>query len=182
VPSRLQGLSWEGSENLVSRIFKNVHFPKLRLFDMAQASSNIVEDFLHGQHLCELRWIHWQEAKIKEIPFNFGHCPNLRVFDLSKCINLKVLPTYIEKLTTLQHFSLSMCSKSQTLPTSINKLIALQELHLSGCSNDVPPSSLCDPKRVQRVGFVELDRNLVPLPASSTKRGRGVVLEAPGLN
>ncbi len=46
----------------------------------------------------------------------------------------------------------------------------------------MPPSSLCDPKRVRRVGFVELVRNLVPLPASSTKRGRGVVLEAPGLD
>jgi hypothetical protein len=48
--------------------------------------------------------------------------------------------------------------------------------------NDVPPSSLCDPKRVQKVGFVELVRNLVPLLASSTKRGKGVVLEAPRLD
>jgi hypothetical protein len=47
---------------------------------------------------------------------------------------------------------------------------------------DAPLSSLCDPKRVQRVGFVELVKNLVPLPASSTKKGRGVVLEAPGLD
>jgi hypothetical protein len=47
---------------------------------------------------------------------------------------------------------------------------------------DAPPSSLCDPKRVPRVGFVELVRNLVPLPAFNTKRGRGVVLEAPGLD
>jgi hypothetical protein len=56
----------------------------------------------------------------------------------------------------------------------INKIMSIEI--------DAPPSSLCDPKRVQRVGFAELDRNLVPLPASSTKRGRGVVLEAPGLN
>jgi hypothetical protein len=48
--------------------------------------------------------------------------------------------------------------------------------------NDAPPSSLCDPKRVQRVGFAKLVRNLLPLPASSTKRGRGVVLEASGLD
>jgi hypothetical protein len=48
--------------------------------------------------------------------------------------------------------------------------------------DDAPPSSLCDPKRVQRVGFAEMVRNLVPLPASNTKRGRGVVLEAPGLD
>jgi hypothetical protein len=47
---------------------------------------------------------------------------------------------------------------------------------------DAPPSSLCDPKRVQRVGFAELVRTLVPLPASSTKRGRGVMLEAPRLD
>ncbi|CAK9273067.1 unnamed protein product, partial [Sphagnum jensenii] len=89
VASRLQGLSLEGNENLILGIFKNVHLPKLRLFDMAQVSSNIMEGFLHDQHVYELRWIHWQENKIKEIPFNFGHCPNLRVLDLSKCINLK---------------------------------------------------------------------------------------------
>jgi hypothetical protein len=47
---------------------------------------------------------------------------------------------------------------------------------------DAPPSSLCDPKKVQRVGFAEMVRNLVPLPTSSTKRGRGVVLEASGLD
>ncbi len=46
----------------------------------------------------------------------------------------------------------------------------------------MPPSSLCDPKRVEIVRFAELVRNLVPLPTSSTKRGRGVVLEAPGLD
>ncbi len=38
------------------------------------------------------------------------------------------------------------------------------------------------PKKVQTVGFAEMVRNLVPLPASNTKRGRGVVLEAPGLD
>jgi hypothetical protein len=48
--------------------------------------------------------------------------------------------------------------------------------------DDTPPSSLCDPKKVQRVGFAELVKNLVPLPASSTKRGKGVMLETPGLN
>jgi hypothetical protein len=47
---------------------------------------------------------------------------------------------------------------------------------------DAFPSSLCDPKRVQRVGFAEMVRNLVPLPTSSTKRGREVVLEALGLD
>ncbi len=38
---------------------------------------------------------------------------------------------------------------------------------------DAPPSSLCDPKGVQIVGFAEMVRNLVLLPASSTKRGKG---------
>ncbi len=47
---------------------------------------------------------------------------------------------------------------------------------------DAPPSSLCDPKKVQRVGFAEMVKNLVPLPTSNTKRGRGVVLKAPGLD
>jgi hypothetical protein len=60
-----------------------------------------------------------------------------------------------------------------------SKLAFMESMHWV---SDAPPSSLCDPKKVQRVGFAELDRNLVPLPASSTKRGREVVLEAPGLD
>jgi hypothetical protein len=59
-------------------------------------------------------------------------------------------------------------------------MLGVMELELS--LSDAPPSSLCDPKRVQRVGFAKMIRNLVPLPISSTKRGRGVVLEAPGLD
>jgi hypothetical protein len=47
---------------------------------------------------------------------------------------------------------------------------------------DAPPSSLCDPKWVQRVGFAEMVKNLVPLLTSSTKRGIGVVLEVPRLD
>jgi hypothetical protein len=65
VASRLQGLSLEGNENLVLEIFKNVHLPNLRLFDMAQVSSNIMKGFLHDRHLYELRWIQWQEAEVK---------------------------------------------------------------------------------------------------------------------
>jgi hypothetical protein len=65
----------------------------------------------------------------------------------------------------------------------INKAYSLQNNFLVGhIVSDVPPSSLCDPKRIQRVGFAEMVRNLVPLLASSTKRGRGVVLKAPGLD
>ncbi len=47
---------------------------------------------------------------------------------------------------------------------------------------DAPPSSLCDPKWVQRVGFTEMARNLVPLLTHNTKRGRGVMLGVPGLD
>ncbi len=131
--SRLQGLSLEGNEKLDSRIFKNLHLPNLRLFDMAQVSSNIMKGFLHDQNVHELRWIHWQETKVQKIPFNFGHCPNLRVLNLSKCINLKVLPTSINKLITLQELDLSGCSQLKELPT-IDKLTALQSFNLSKCS------------------------------------------------
>jgi hypothetical protein len=48
--------------------------------------------------------------------------------------------------------------------------------------SDAPPSSLCDPKRVQKVGFAKLVRNLVLLLASNTRKGKGVVLEAPRLD
>jgi hypothetical protein len=60
--------------------------------------------------------------------------------------------------------------------------VGTKQLLLINTPINAPPSSLCDPKKVQKVGFAELVRNLVPLPASSTKRGRGVVLEAPGLD
>jgi hypothetical protein len=58
VGSRLQGLSLEGNEKLVVGIFKNVHLPKLRLFNMAQVSSNIMKGFLDDKHVYELQWIH----------------------------------------------------------------------------------------------------------------------------
>jgi Leucine-rich repeat (LRR) protein len=93
-----------------------------------------VRGFLHHQHVYELQWIHWQEAKFLKIPFNFGHCPNLRVFDLSKCINLKILPTSINKLIALQELDLLGCMQLKELPTSIDKLIAFQSLNLSECS------------------------------------------------
>ncbi len=54
--------------------------------------------------------------------------------------------------------------------------------HLKVTICDAPPSSLCDPKKVQRVEFAKMVRNLVPFPTSSIKRGRGVVLEALGLD
>jgi hypothetical protein len=66
---------------------------------------------------------------------------------------------------------------SQTLD-----LLEVGLVELSHGEYDAPPSSLCDPKRVQRVGFAEMVRNLVLFPASNTKRGRGVMLEAPGLD
>jgi hypothetical protein len=62
------------------------------------------------------------------------------------------------------------------------KTWVVAETAIGNVLDDAPPSSLCDPKRVQRVGFAEMVRNSVSLPASSTKRGRGVVLEAPGLD
>ncbi len=70
----------------------------------------------------------------------------------------------------------------ERLRGDIMLLSTLDKNHLSNLANDAPSSSLCDPKRVQKVGFAELVKNLVPLPASSTKRGRGVMLEAPGLD
>jgi hypothetical protein len=46
---------------------------------------------------------------------------------------------------------------------------------------DAPPSSLCDPKRVQRIGFAEMVRNLVPFPTSNTKRGSVATLLWPSV-
>jgi hypothetical protein len=68
----------------------------------------------------------------------------------------------------------------QTLLEMLQIILQYCAIHRNLC--DAPPSSLYDPKRVQRVGFVELVRNLVPLPTSNTKRGRRVMLEAPGFD
>jgi hypothetical protein len=65
---------------------------------------------------------------------------------------------------------------------STSQAFLQQVLSKFGACADVPPSSLRDPKWVQKVGFAKMIKNLVSLPASSTKRGRGVVLEASGLD
>ncbi len=66
----------------------------------------------------------------------------------------------------------------------IPKLMALQKGWFRHAKRDfdAPPSSFCDPKWVQRVGFAKMARNLVPLPTHNTRRGRGVVLGISGLD
>ncbi len=107
---RLEGMSLKGYEELPSSFFENIKLPNLRLLDMTEVSKNILEGFIHQQHLHYLRWLRFQNSKIEELPNNLVHCFHLRVLNLAKCFKLKELPISIGQLITLQELNLSMCS------------------------------------------------------------------------
>ncbi|CAM6069216.1 unnamed protein product [Sphagnum tenellum] len=148
----LEGISLEKCEYL-PLLFQNgpKEFHNLRLLDLTKASPTIVENFIQGQYLNNLRWLSFQECMIQKLPNNLFKCCHLQVLQLSKCnrlqffsdpsihnpknsisVDMKELPTCIGQLNALQELDLSECSSLQELPTSIGQLRALQELHLSG--------------------------------------------------
>jgi Leucine-rich repeat (LRR) protein len=80
----------------------------------------------------------------------------LQELNLSKCFELKKLPTSIDRLMTLQELDLSRFSKLKEVPTSIGKLMALQELTLWGVF-EVEATYIYRPiDDFVRVGFVRV--------------------------
>jgi hypothetical protein len=55
-------------------------------------------------------------------------------------------------------------------------------INYKGSFDDVPPSSLLDPKKGPIMSKSGSSWNLVPLPTSNTKGGKRDVLKAPGLD
>jgi Leucine-rich repeat (LRR) protein len=149
----LEGISFKECEVLPS-FFQNGSkgFHNLRLVDLTKASPNVVENFIQGQDLKNIRWLCLQECMIQRLPNNlFNYC-HLQVLHLTKCnclqfvsdvlghglnmsvcVDMKESSTSFGKLNALLELNLSGCSRLQNLPTSIGQLNALQELNLSEC-------------------------------------------------
>jgi hypothetical protein len=153
VAKSLGGISFKKCKVLPS-FFQNgsKEFHNLRLLDLTKASPNIVENFIQGKDLNNLRWLCLQKCMIEKLPNNLFNCCHLQVlhltkckylqflshisnpgFNMSTCVDMKELSPSIGKLNALLELNLSGCSSLQKLPTSIGQLNALQELNLSEC-------------------------------------------------
>jgi Leucine-rich repeat (LRR) protein len=108
----------------------------------------MVESFVQGQNLNNLQWLCLQECMIQKLPSNLFNCCHLQIFHLTKCncpqmffdflshnhnmsicVYMNELPTFIGKLNELLELNLSRFLNLQILPTSIGQLNALQNLH-----------------------------------------------------
>jgi Leucine-rich repeat (LRR) protein len=162
VVKALEGISFKECGVLLS-FFQNgsKEFDNLKLFDLTKASPNMVENFIQGQDLNNLRWLCFQECMIQKLSTNLFNCYHLQVFHLTKCdrlqfsfdilshgVNMSIsiimneLSTSIGKLNALLKLNLLGCSSLQELhvdmkelSTSLGKLNALLEFNLSRCSN-----------------------------------------------
>jgi len=117
----LEGISFKECEILPS-FFQNgsKEFDKLRLLDLTKASPNIVENFIQGQDLNNLRWLCLQECMIQKLPNNLVNCCQLRVLHLMNCNYLQFF------FDILNHgFNMSMSIDVKELSTSIGKLNTL---------------------------------------------------------
>jgi Leucine-rich repeat (LRR) protein len=181
----LEGISFKECEVLPS-FFQNdsKEFHNLRLLDLTKASPNMVENFIQGQDLNNLRWLCLKKRMIQKLPNNlFNYC-HLQVLHLTKCNYLQFffdiispsfnmltcletkLSTSMGKLNALLELNLSGCSSLQDLPTSIGQLNALQELNLSECSSlKKLPTSIGQLSALQNL-HLSFCLNLQELPTS----------------
>ncbi|CAM6033450.1 unnamed protein product, partial [Sphagnum compactum] len=167
VVENLEGISLKNCVNLptLSQIGSK-GFPNLRLVDLTEASPTIVENFIQGRNLNNVKWLCLKKCMIKKLPNSLFYCLQLQVLDLAQCQSLEKIPSSIGELNALQELDLSRCSNLKELPSSIGQLTALLELDLSGCSNlKELPSSIG-----QLTALLELDlsgcSNLKELPSS----------------
>ncbi len=82
----LENISFKECEVLPS-FFQNgsKEFHNLKLLDLTKASPNIVENFIQGQDLNNLRWLCLEECMIQKLPNNLFNCCHLQVLHLTKC-------------------------------------------------------------------------------------------------
>jgi len=136
VMENLEGMSLQKCVNLptISQI-SSKGFPNLRLLDLTETSTTIVENFIHKRNLNNVKWLCLKKCMIPKLSNNVFNCLQLQVFDLAQCQSLEELPSSIGQLIALQELDLSWCSTLKELPSSIGQLNALQVFDLSGCSN-----------------------------------------------
>jgi len=127
----LENISFKECEVLLS-FFQNSskEFHNLKLLDLTKASLNMVENFIQGQDLNNLRWLCLQECMIQKLPNNLFNCCQLQKLHLTKCNYLQIF------FDISNHgFNMLICVDMKKLSTSIAKLNALLEVNLSGCSS-----------------------------------------------
>ncbi len=107
----LEGISLKNCANLptVSQM-SSKGFRNLRLVDLTQASPTIVENFIQGGNLNNVKWLCFKKCMIKKLPSNLFYCLQLQVLDLAQCEILEELPSSIGQLYALQELDLSRCS------------------------------------------------------------------------
>jgi Leucine-rich repeat (LRR) protein len=127
----LEGMSLKKCVNLPT--FSQIGlkgFCNLRLFDLTKASPTIVENYIQGRNLNNVKWLCLKKCMIRNLPNNLFNCLQLRVLNLAQCQNLENIPSFVNQLNALQELDLSGCSNLKELPPSIGQLNALQELDL----------------------------------------------------
>jgi hypothetical protein len=167
VVENLEGVSLKKCVNLptLSQIGSK-GFHKLRLVDLTKASPSIVKSFIQGRNLNNVKWLCFKQCMIQTLPSNLFYCLQLKILDLTECVNLEKIPLSISQLNTLQELSLNGCSNLKELPSSIGQLNELQELDLSGCSKlEGLPSSIGQLNALQELCLNGCS-NLKDLPSS----------------
>ncbi|CAK9213309.1 unnamed protein product [Sphagnum troendelagicum] len=124
----LEGIIFKECEILPSFFQKgSKEFDNLRLLDLTKSSPNIVENFIQGQDLNNLRWLRLHECKIPTLPNNLVNCCHLRVLHITNCDYLQLF------FDILSHgFNMPISINMKELFISISKLNILLELNLSG--------------------------------------------------
>jgi len=86
----LEGISLKQCVNLpmLSQI-NSKGFQNLRLLDLTEASPTIVENFIQGRNLKNVKWLCIKKSMIQKLPNNLFYCLQLQVLDLAQCQNLE---------------------------------------------------------------------------------------------
>ncbi len=103
----LEGISLKNCVNLPSLSqIGSKGFPNLRLVDLTEASPTIVENFIQGRNLNNVKWLCLKKCMIRKLPSNLFYCLQLQVLDLAQCQSLEEIPSSIGELNALQELDL----------------------------------------------------------------------------
>jgi hypothetical protein len=121
----LKGISLKKCVNLptLSQISSN-GFCNLRLLDLTEASPTIVENFIQGQNLNNVKWLCLKKCMLQKLPNDLFNYLQLQVLDLAQCQHLQELPSSIDQLNALQELDLANCRSLKKLTPSIGQLNA----------------------------------------------------------
>ncbi|KAH8971302.1 hypothetical protein BDL97_02G133800 [Sphagnum fallax] len=107
VVEKLEGISLKKCVNLptLSQIGSK-GFRNLRLVDLTEVSPTIVEIFIQGRNLNNVKWLCLKKCMIQKLPNNLFYWLQLQVLDLAQCQSLEEIPSFIGQLNALQELDL----------------------------------------------------------------------------